>query len=57
MTKEYQRELEEKGILPILNEEEGKAYVKALMSDRSKAGELIKNWKYETVWHYKLNWN
>jgi hypothetical protein len=57
MTKEYQRELEEKGILPILTEEEGKAYVRALMSDRSKAGELMKNWNYETAWHYKLNCN
>lgn len=44
-------------ILIGLSEEEGKAYVRALMSDRSKAGELMKNWNYETAWHYKLNCN
>lgn len=33
MTKEYQRELEEKGILPILTEEEDKALWEGLMED------------------------
>ena len=61
MTKEYQRALEEKGILPILTEEEDKALWEGLMSDseekKNQAMAKIKNWNYETAWHYKLNWN
>lgn len=36
MTKEYQRELEEKGILPILTEEEDKALWEGLKATREK---------------------
>lgn len=61
MTKEYQRELEEKGILPILTEKEDKALWEGLMSDseekKSQVLEQQKKWNYETAWHYKLNWN
>lgn len=60
MTREYQRELEEKGILPILTDEEDKVLWDALNSDneekKKQSTAQQKNWNYETAWYYKLNW-